>query len=272
MHLSNVNPCTNPPTNSSSGPLVCDQRGEPRPGSGESACAIGAFEPQLLTDFAAFDTGLIVFPNQFLAGGSFTLAADAPAFNPPTQAVTMTLAAVSFGPLAVTIPPGHFKLVKGQYKYSGTLSGIKYGVTFSAPVHGVYEFTFAAFGVDVTGISNPVSVTLQIGANIGTDDESRPRSYEFAVQLRRTPTASCLPDGWRLKSERRSMKTKSMMWAAAPLLLAITAAAAGAGVHHAGKPGTALDADAYEAVSESVIWSFRGSLMTAAPRWRPARG
>ena len=166
----NVNPCTNPPTNSSSGPLVCDQRGEPRPGSGASACAIGAFEPQLLTDFAAFDTGLIVFPNQFLAGGSFTLAADAPAFNPPTQAVTMTLAAVSFGPLAVIIPPGHFKLVKGQYKYSGTLSGIKYGVTFSAPVHGVYEFTFAAFGVDVTGITNPVSVTLQIGANIGTGD------------------------------------------------------------------------------------------------------
>ena len=83
----------------------------------------------------------------------------------------MTLAAVSFGPLAVTIPPGHFTLVKGQYKYSGTLSGIKYGVTFSAPVHGVYEFTFAAFGVDVTGITNPVSVTLQIGANIGTDDD-----------------------------------------------------------------------------------------------------
>ena len=166
----NVNPCTNPPPTSSSGPLVCDQRGEPRPGSGASACAIGAFEPQLLTDFAAFDTGLIVFPNQFLAGGSFTLAADAPAFNPPTQAVTMTLAAVSFGPLAVTIPPGHFTLVKGQYKYSGTLSGIKYGVTFSAPVHGVYEFTFAAFGVDVTGITNPVSVTLQIGANIGTGD------------------------------------------------------------------------------------------------------
>ena len=113
---------------------------------------------------------MIVFPNQFLAGGSFTLAADAPAFNPPTQAVTMTLASVSFGPLAVTIPPSHFKLVKGQYKYSGTLGGVKYGVTFSAPVHGVYAFTFAAFGVDVAGISNPVSVTLQIGENLGTDD------------------------------------------------------------------------------------------------------
>lgn len=167
----NVNPCTNPPTASASGPLVCDQRGEPRPGNGDSACAIGAFEPQLLAEFAEFDTGLIVFPNQFAAGGSFTLAADAPTFNPATQAVTMTLSSASFGPLSVTIPAGSFKLnAKGQYKYTGTLAGVNYGVSFLAPVDGVYEFTFAVFGVDVTGITNPVSVTLQIGGNIGTDD------------------------------------------------------------------------------------------------------
>jgi hypothetical protein len=166
----NVNPCTNPPTSSASGPLVCDQRGEPRPGSGESACAIGAFEPQSLTEFAEFDTGLIVFPRQFAAGGSFTLGAGA-VFNPPTQAVTVTIASDSFGPLVVTIPPSHFTFVKGQYKYSGTIGGLKYGVTIFAPVDDVYQFTFAAFGVDVTGIINPVSVTLQIGSNIGTDDD-----------------------------------------------------------------------------------------------------
>ena len=168
----NVNPCINPPTISagSSGPLLCDQLGEPRPDSGESACAIGAFEPQILTEFEEFQTGLIVFPNQFAAGGSFTLGADS-VFNPPTQAVTVTIASAAFGPLVATIPAGHFTLVKGQYKYSGTLGGIKYGVTFFAPVNGVYQFTFAAFGVDVTGITNPVSVTLQIGPNIGTDDD-----------------------------------------------------------------------------------------------------
>ena len=168
----NVNPRTNPPTISSgsSGPLVCDQRGEPRPDNGESACAIGAFEPQTLAEFAEFNTGLIVFPNQFAAGGSFTLAADAPTFNPPTQAVTITISSAAFGPLAVTIPAGSFKLVKGQYKYSGTIDGINYGVTIFAPVDGVYQFTFAVFAVDVTGITNPVSVTLQIGGNIGTDD------------------------------------------------------------------------------------------------------
>ena len=98
----NVNPCTNPPTTSPSGPLVCDQRGEPRPGSGESACAIGAFEPQTLTEFEEFQTGLIV-PNQFAAGGTFTLAADAPTFNPPTQAVTMAVSPAAFGPLSLTI-------------------------------------------------------------------------------------------------------------------------------------------------------------------------
>ena len=164
----NVNPCTNPPTKSTSGPLVCDQRSDPRPSG--AGCDVGAFELQsTFTDFTEFDTGLIVSPKQFAAGGSFTLGADA-VFNPSKQAVSMTLASAAFGPLTVTIPPGHLTLVKGQYKYTGTLGGVKYGVSISAPVHGVYEFTFAVFGVDVTGITNPVSVTLQIGSNIGTDD------------------------------------------------------------------------------------------------------
>jgi hypothetical protein len=82
----------------------------------------------------------------------------------------MKISSAAFGPLVVTIPAGHFTLVKGQYKYSGTISGVKYGVTILAPVNDVYQFTFAAFGIDVTGISNPVSVTLQIGPNIATDD------------------------------------------------------------------------------------------------------
>ena len=60
--------------------------------------------------------------------------------------------------------------MKGQYKYSGTIGGVNYGVTTLAPVDGVYQFTFAAFGVDVTGITNPGRVTLQIGGTIGTDD------------------------------------------------------------------------------------------------------
>ena len=42
----NVNPCTNPPTTSPSGPLTCDQRGEPRPDFGEVVCDIGAYESQ----------------------------------------------------------------------------------------------------------------------------------------------------------------------------------------------------------------------------------
>jgi hypothetical protein len=172
----NVNPCTNPPTIStgSSGALVCDQRGVVRPQAAN--CDAGAFELQTTTDFAEFSTGLIVFPLQFAAGGSFTLGSDA-TFDPATQPVTITISSPStdavptFGPLGVTIPPGSFTLnAKGQYKYSGTIGGIKYGVTFSAPVDGVYQFTFAAFGLDVAGITNPVTVTLQVGPNIGTDD------------------------------------------------------------------------------------------------------
>ena len=166
----NVNPCTNPPASSASGALVCDQRGVQRPqGTG---CDIGAFELQATTDFESFETGLIVFPSQFAAGGSFSLAADAPAINPPTQSVTVTISSASFGPLSVTIPAGSFTLVKGQYEYSGTIGGIKYGASISGPVSGVYDFTFFAFGLDVDGITNPVTLTFQIGgigANTGSD-------------------------------------------------------------------------------------------------------
>jgi hypothetical protein len=116
-----------------------------------------------------------------VAGGSFTLGADA-VFNPPTQAVTMTISSASFGPLSLTIPAGSFKLVKGQYKYSGTIDGVNYGVTIFAPVDGVYQFTFAAFGVDVTGITNQVTVTLQIGTNIGPTTTWQPQSYRLAIR------------------------------------------------------------------------------------------
>lgn len=172
----NINPCTNPPSSSASGQLVCDQRGVTRPQA--TKCDAGAYELQETTDFEDFSTGLIVFPLQFSAGGSFTLPGGASfgSINPTNQPVTITVsspataAVPTFGPLGVTIPPGSFKLVGGQYKYSGTIGGVKYGVFISAPVGGVYNFTFAVFGVSVTGITNPVSVTLQIGPYIGTDD------------------------------------------------------------------------------------------------------
>jgi len=171
-----VNPCVSPLATglSSAGALVCDQRGVVRPQ--DTKCDAGAYELQVTTDFADFSTGLIVFPLQFVAGGSVTLAADAPTFNPVTQPVTITIsspaadAVPTFGPLGVTIPPGSFTLVGSQYKYSGTISGIKYGVTIGVPnASGVSEFTFRAFGVDVTGITNEVTVTLQIGPNVGTE-------------------------------------------------------------------------------------------------------
>jgi uncharacterized repeat protein (TIGR03803 family) len=51
------------------------------------------------------------------------------------------------------------------------------------------------------------------------------------------------------------MKTKSMMWAAAPLLIAITAVTAKAQTS-APAPGRL---DPYDAISESVLWSFGGT-------------
>jgi hypothetical protein len=173
-----VNPCVSPLATGlgSAGALVCDQRGVVRPQAAK--CDAGAYELQGTSDFENFSTGLIVFPLQFSAGGSFTLPGGASfgSINPTNQPVTITVsspataAVPTFGPLGVTIPPGSFVASGGGYKYSGTIGGVKYGVSISAPVDGVYNFTFAVFGVSVTGITNPVSVTLQIGPYIGTDD------------------------------------------------------------------------------------------------------
>lgn len=110
-----------------------------------AAKALAPSVPQILTEFEEFQTGLIVFPNQFAAGGSFTLGTDA-VFNTPTQVVTMTISSAAFGPLAVTIPAGSFKLVKGQYKYSGMIDGVIYRVIIFAPVDGVYDLLLLLSG------------------------------------------------------------------------------------------------------------------------------
>jgi hypothetical protein len=107
----------------------------------------------------------------------------------------------------VTISPGHFTLVKGQYKYSGTIEGIKYGVTIFAPVEGVYQFAFAAFGPDIAGITNPVTVTLQIGYERG--DQRRPGS--------RNPIDLAVRDETRWEPQRRSCAASSFVCASAQL-------------------------------------------------------
>ena len=150
-----------------SGSLVTtDQRGVTRPDNGESACDIGAFELVDQTPFASF-TGKLevtVSTGSFGLNSSFTLGAGTSGINPVTQAVTLQI-----GPYSVTIPAGSFKLnTNGAYVYSGIMGGVLLQLRINPVGGNSYTLQASASGANLTGISNPVTVTLTIGNDTGS--------------------------------------------------------------------------------------------------------
>ncbi|MGH8011089.1 MAG: choice-of-anchor Q domain-containing protein, partial [Candidatus Binataceae bacterium] len=152
--------------------LTTDQRGEPRPDpedGANGACDIGAYELQASTPFARFRPILIVNPpGYFLTQGTFTLATGRPPLDPATETVTVTLSSKSLAPVALTIPADSFKKFFGQYAFRGKVVG---GVSVSALITGFrnnYVFLIEADGLNLTGIGNPVTVTLRIDSDTGT--------------------------------------------------------------------------------------------------------
>jgi hypothetical protein len=164
----NVNPCTNPPAVSASGPLVCDQRGEPRPNPGANppACDSGAFELQTFTQFKpALSVNL---PDSFLLLSKFALGSG-DSVDLATQAVTVTLSSADLTPVSLTIPAGSFKKVAGVYLFEGEINGVSaFAELIPQANKSNYTFEISASGLELTGISNPVTVTLQVGPNTGT--------------------------------------------------------------------------------------------------------
>jgi hypothetical protein len=168
-----LNPCTNPLAMTSSNQLTCDQRGELRPDpedGANGACDIGAYELQGPTTkpFARFQASLFVdLPQFFLTQGSFALAAHSAPLDPTTQAVTVTLSSKSLAPVTLTIPAGSFKKVFGQYVFRGTVGGVNVSALITA-FRNNYGFLIEANGLTLTGISNPVTVKLQVDSAAGT--------------------------------------------------------------------------------------------------------
>jgi predicted outer membrane repeat protein len=168
-----LNPCTNPPAITSSNQLTCDQRGEPRPDpedGANGACDIGAYELQspTTTPFARFQASLFVdLPQFFLTQGSFALAAHSKPLDPTTQALTVTLSSKSLAPVTLTIPAGSFKKFFGQYVFRGNVDGVEVSALITA-FRTNYGFLIEANGLNLTGISNPVTVKLQVDSAAGT--------------------------------------------------------------------------------------------------------
>ena len=104
------------------------------------------------TDPAGFDLKAAFTPG---AGGTI---------DPLAQPLTLQV-----GTCRVTVPAGSFHAhPKRTFTYEGTISGVSLEVRIMATGAGVYRIHVEASGMDLTGLTNPVTVSLGIGKNAGT--------------------------------------------------------------------------------------------------------
>jgi hypothetical protein len=106
-------------------------------------------------------------PPGFQMYANFTLGAGG-SIDPLTQPITLQV-----GNYSVTIPPGSFGQLQkgskaGSYVYSGMINGISLQIQIVPLGGSSYAFKVGAQPVDLTGLSNPVTVTITIGNNSGT--------------------------------------------------------------------------------------------------------
>jgi hypothetical protein len=85
------------------------------------------------------------------------------------------LVALQVGTYSVTIPAGSFQQLKsGAKKYAYVFSGVIDGVTLSVQIvppsvtGDGWSFKASGIPIDLTGLSNPVTVVITIGNDSGT--------------------------------------------------------------------------------------------------------
>jgi uncharacterized repeat protein (TIGR03803 family) len=99
----------------------------------------------------------------------FTPGAGASAIDPVTQGMTLTV-----GSYTVTIPAGSFSATNGRmWMYQGTINGVTLEAHIMQSGTKSYQLQLVATNVDLTSLTNPVTVTLTIGNNIGTTQVNR---------------------------------------------------------------------------------------------------
>ena len=159
-------------------------RGKPGLGNNVSAYSIGAngaltpvpgspfaagFGPPSvaitpLVPFASSFAKLEIAKQGFDLKESFTLGANSNGINPVTENVTLQI-----GTFSVTIPPGSFKQIPlGRFVFEGVINGVGLEVQIVPLGNNIFTFKAEGKGVDLTGLTNPVTVVLTIGDNTGT--------------------------------------------------------------------------------------------------------
>jgi len=117
-----------------------------------------------LVPFASSFAKLEISAEGFELEESFTLGRNSNGINPVTQNVTLKI-----GTFSVTIPPGSFKKnPNGRFAFEGTINGVSLEVQIVPLGNNIFTFKAEGEGVDLTRLTNPVTVVLRIGIDSGT--------------------------------------------------------------------------------------------------------
>jgi uncharacterized repeat protein (TIGR03803 family) len=112
----------------------------------------------------AIDFGKQPNTDSFNLTSLFFLGKTSPGIKPSTDAVSLAV-----GTFSSTLPAGSLKPNgSGAYQFAGTVNGVALQIQLTPTGQQKYSLTAAARNANLSGTSNPVSVTLTIGANTGT--------------------------------------------------------------------------------------------------------
>ena len=113
--------------------------------------------------FSAFSTKVDISSAGFDLQATATLGTRG-TINPPAQPLTLRV-----GTYTVTVPAGSFKTgPKGTFTFEGTINGVALQIRIVPLGGNSYSVQVDGSGVDLTGLTNPVTVTLTVGNNTGT--------------------------------------------------------------------------------------------------------
>ena len=121
--------------------------------------AIAPFVP-FLSSFAELQIG----KDSFDLKEYFSLGANSKGITPLKENVSLQI-----GTFSIMIPAGSFhKTLAGTFAFDGIVNGVSLKVRIVSLGHPNFRFSAVGTGVDLTGLTNPVTVVLTIGINTGT--------------------------------------------------------------------------------------------------------
>jgi len=117
-----------------------------------------------LVPFASSFAKLEIAKQGFDLNESFTLGPNSNGINPLTEDVTLQI-----GTFSVTIPAGSFEQKpNGRFDFKGVINDVKLKAQIVPLGNNIFTFNAEGKGVDLTGLTNPVTVVLTIGTDSGS--------------------------------------------------------------------------------------------------------